>query len=72
MTMEKQAQAQAPKPKRWAMFDGQGNETSNLEITGLEINVNAETLKNPNVIKAIQNFETRKNRKIIGVQIKQV
>jgi hypothetical protein len=70
MTMEKQVQA--PKAKRWAIVNEQGVEESNLQIAGLDIAVNAETLKNPNVIIAIQNFERRKNRKIIGVQIKQV
>ena len=68
--MEKQVQA--PKAKRWAIVNEQGVEESNLQIAGLDIAVNAETLKNPNVIIAIQNFERRKNRKIIGVQIKQV
>lgn len=70
MTMEKQAQA--PKAKRWAIVNEQGVEQSNLEIAGLDIKVTPETLKNPNVIRAIQNFEARKNRKIIGVHIKQV
>jgi hypothetical protein len=70
MTMEKQVQA--PKAKRWAIVNEQGVEESNLQIAGLDIAVNSETLKNPNVIIAIQNFERRKNRKIIGVQIKQV
>lgn len=65
-------QAQAPKAKRWAIVDGQGNEVNNIEIAGLDIKVNSETLKNPNTIAAIQNFEARKNRKIIGVHIKQV
>jgi hypothetical protein len=68
--MEKQATA--PKAKRWAIVNEQGVEQSNLQIAGLDIKVNAETLKNPNVITAIQNFEARKNRKIIGVHIKQV
>lgn len=71
--MEKQEpKGTAPKPKRWVIMDGQGKEANNLEIAGLDIKVNAETLKNPNTITAIQNFEARKNRKIIGVHIKQV
>ena len=68
--MEKQAQA--AKAKRWAIVNEQGVEQFNLEIAGLDIKVTPETLKNPNVIRAIQNFEARKNRKIIGVHIKQV
>lgn len=71
--MEKQEQkVTAPKALRYVIVDGQGKETSNLEIAGLDIKVNAETLKDPNTIAAIQNFERRKNRKIIGVHIKQV
>lgn len=71
--MEKQEQkVTAPKASRYVIVDGQGKETSNLEIAGLDIKVNGETLKDPNTIAAIQNFERRKNRKIIGVHIKQV
>lgn len=77
--MEKETTKATPVPAqrtaeatRWAIFNKDGQEINALEIPGFDIKVNSETLKNPNVIRAIQNFEARKNRKIIGVRIKQV
>lgn len=41
----------------------------NLEVVGLPIKITNENLKNPNVIKAIQNCEQRTGRKIIGTLV---
>ena len=42
---------------------------SNIEITGLPMKITNESLKNPNVIKSIQNLEQKTGRKIIGVHV---
>jgi hypothetical protein len=67
---EKNTPVRPAAQKRYVITDASGNPATNREITGLPFAVTNDNVNDANVLKTIQNFETRTGRKIIGKYIR--
>jgi len=68
--MENKAPIKPAAAKKYIITDSQGKAAKNVEIAGLPFAVTNENVNDANVLKTIQNFETRTGRKIIGKYIR--
>ena len=72
MTMEKETKTTMAKAKKYVITQENGKPVPSVQITGLPIKITNENVNDENVLKAIANFEKRKNRQIIGVFVRLV
>ena len=69
--MEKNTTIKPAGSKKYVITSAEGVPIKGLEIAGLPIKVTPDNVNDPNVLKAVANFESRNpTRKIIGVHIR--
>jgi hypothetical protein len=67
----KNTHIKAANAKKYVITSAEGVPIKGLEIAGLPIKVTSENVNDPNVLKAVANYEARHpERKIIGVHIR--